>query len=329
MDIKRLERVLEEVLKIGEAVMLVGHAGVGKTSAVKRLARRTNRELKILILSQMEPGDLIGLPDKRGDETKFLKPDWFPKTNKAIVFLDEINRAHPLVRNAVMQLVLDKRVHNHVLPVDTWIVAAMNPADGYDVFDVDDPAFVDRFVWIWVENSEEDFVEYLKAKNLYIKGVEEIFKGKLQIDGERPSFSFIKNTPRAWERAMKIVKAFSPSEFKEVGFEVLSGILERESAKALFDFAAGRKSNVFDLPVEEILSMEPKERMKILPSLYGLLNKNPDKFFELVEKLPAEESSALIRYAIENSRRSFVSELSKRKPLLRRILKEQLKRRAI
>ena len=88
MRIKEAARVLPEIMKQGEVPILVGHAGVGKTQIVKEIASKTGRKLITLVLSQMEPGDLIGMPDRKGDRTVWLKPEWFPEDGNSILFLD-------------------------------------------------------------------------------------------------------------------------------------------------------------------------------------------------------------------------------------------------
>ena len=327
MVISVVIRAARRVLEAGEAVMLVGHAGVGKTSIIKQIAKETGRDLKILILSQMEPGDLIGLPDKRGKQTKFLQPDWWPKSGKSIIFLDEINRAHPLVRNAVMQLVLDRRIHNHILPEGTWIAAAMNPSDGYEVFEIEDPAFIDRFVWINVENSTENFISYLKEKGLYAPGIEDVIEGNLQIE-TRFKLPKIVPTPRAWERAIRISRALSKEDLEEFGLELLCGILGEEG-KDLWEFLINVQSEEANMTVEEILALPPKKRTRLLPKLAGLVNTDPEKFFLLLEKLPPEEAASLLRRASNFSKDKLIEGFRHRKEVLKRILRDQIRRRVV
>jgi len=116
MRISELKKVLAKLETIQEPVLLVGHAGVGKTEIVRQLAQETGRKLYTVILSQLEPGDLLGLPVTRDGVTEFLRPNWLPKEDeRAILFLDEINRAPIYVRQSIFQLVLDRQVGPHKL----------------------------------------------------------------------------------------------------------------------------------------------------------------------------------------------------------------------
>ncbi|HOY27020.1 MAG TPA: MoxR family ATPase, partial [Mesotoga sp.] len=143
-DVKYLSR---KIMEAGEIPLLWGHFGVGKTDLAREIAEETGRKLVILVISQMEPGDLIGMPSRDGERTLFLRPDWWPTDGNVILMIDEVNRAHRSIRNAIMQLLIDKRIHNHFLPEDSWIIAAANPPDEeYDQVElITDPAFMSRF----------------------------------------------------------------------------------------------------------------------------------------------------------------------------------------
>ncbi len=64
----------KKIMEAGEIPLIWGgHFGVGKTDIAREIASETGRELIILIISQMEPGDLIGLPARGSDRTVFFK----------------------------------------------------------------------------------------------------------------------------------------------------------------------------------------------------------------------------------------------------------------
>ncbi|HQC16016.1 MoxR family ATPase, partial [Mesotoga prima] len=117
-DAKHLSKI---IMESGEIPLLWGHFGVGKTDLAREIASETGRELIILVISQMEPGDLIGMPSRDGERTLFLRPDWWPTEGNVILMIDEVNRAHRSIRNAIMQLLIDRRIHNHFLPEGSWI----------------------------------------------------------------------------------------------------------------------------------------------------------------------------------------------------------------
>ncbi|HPC25795.1 MAG TPA: MoxR family ATPase, partial [Fervidobacterium sp.] len=62
MTVNEAKYLSEKIMSCGEIPLLIGHFGVGKTDIARDIAKETGRKLTILVLSQMEPGDLIGLP---------------------------------------------------------------------------------------------------------------------------------------------------------------------------------------------------------------------------------------------------------------------------
>jgi len=255
MRIKTLEELILHMWNMGTdpetrfylPILVWGGAGIGKSMTVKHVAKALNdasEEMtgqepnarnrvwtQVLMLGQLELGDLIGLPREQtvypdpiavarqkdsgemfsradlmlemrrrypeefkgmsGEELWFVieeyldqyaselisneviyaTPSWFPteyRRPKGILFLDEINRGAKDVRNAIFELLLDRKIHNRKLPPDWIIVAAANPpetSEGKDTetFDVEetlDPAYLDRFVHIVLDPSREEWLEY-------------------------------------------------------------------------------------------------------------------------------------------------------------------------
>lgn len=124
--------------------LLIGARGVGKTSLVIEIANKLGLTLAYFSAPTLDPwADLIGVPLPKGDNLTFLRPE---RVNQAeFLFLDELNRAHPRVQNAVLELTLFKSLNGQRLENLKMVWAAINPADeGYQVFDLD-AALQDRF----------------------------------------------------------------------------------------------------------------------------------------------------------------------------------------
>lgn len=112
-------------------IMLWGPPGVGKSSIIHQVAKELNIELIDVRLAQIDPPDLRGIPvpDHEKQKTNNYYPDWLPEDGKGILFLDEIEKASTSVKNAALQLVLDRKIGSYSLP-ETWnIVAAGNRED--------------------------------------------------------------------------------------------------------------------------------------------------------------------------------------------------------
>lgn len=108
--------------------MLWGPPGVGKSSIVRQTAQELGVELIDLRLPQLEPPDLRGIPapNRETKKAEWFYPEFLPESGKGILFLDEIEKAPVAVKNAALQLVLDRKIGAYSLP-DGWsIICAGN-----------------------------------------------------------------------------------------------------------------------------------------------------------------------------------------------------------
>jgi len=297
MHISEVKEVLPLLMELKEVPILVGHAGIGKTEVVKQIGQETGREVKILVLSQMEPGDLLGMPARDGDRTVWLKPDWFPKVDNEILFLDEINRASDITRAAVMQLLLDRRLNDHILPDGVWLVAAMNPdTDRYELNQIIDQAFIDRFIWIKATNNMRDFKAFASkskyANDSYIQALSKFYDidySVFQMDNEF-ELPEITPTPRAHMRAMKVLNAIQETKM-QYAEELLSGIIGKKYAKQMLVIINELKTN--PLSVEHLLNVDTKkikeasagERVNAINQLIAYLKANKDINAEQLENI--------------------------------------------
>ncbi len=239
MRVSEARYLSKKIMQAGEIPLLIGHFGVGKTDIAKDIATETGRKLVILVLSQMEPGDLIGLPARDDNKTKFLAPDWWPEDGNSIILLDEINRAHRSIRNAIMQLLVDKRIHNHVLPEGTWIMASMNPPDeNYDQVElITDPAFLSRFFILEIHPEPDEWINWARQNNIAseVIGFISRYPEFLSVHGGVSLKASIKPSPRSWHKLSKVLSIMTDYEKKEYSYILASGIVGPEAAKVFID----------------------------------------------------------------------------------------------
>lgn len=167
MNIKQLKRFIPYANKINATLMVHGLHGIGKSQSIKQYAEENGLEFIDRRLSQIESGDLLGLPDVSGEVTQYKLPNWLPRDpkSKGILFLDEINRARRDVLQGVFQLVLDRQLGDYTLPAGWQVISAVNPnTDDFDVTDVFDKALTDRFLHIKLTPTTEEFLMYAKTK---------------------------------------------------------------------------------------------------------------------------------------------------------------------
>lgn len=110
--------------------------------------------------------------DLPNDVLQILRQDkvHYTKSRRSVLNLDEFNRAPADILNASLQLILDHRMHGHILPLvkgqETLIIAAINPVGGdYTVQDFD-PALLDRFVDCEVEPDFKAWLPWAKENNV-------------------------------------------------------------------------------------------------------------------------------------------------------------------
>ena len=265
----------KKIMQAHEVPLIWGHFGVGKTDIAREIAQETNRELIILIISQMEPGDLIGLPSKSSEKTVFLKPDWWPEKDNVIIMIDEVNRAHRSIRNAIMQLLIDRRIHNHILPNGAWIMGAANPPDEeYDQVDlITDPAFMSRFFHLELSPDVNDWLDWSKEMGI-VDGITSFIKEYpeyLSSDNMVSMRLNLRPSPRSWYKLANVLSYMTEEDIKSYGYVIAASIVGSEAARTFVSFL----ENKVELP-------NPKELL--------LQGKNLDK----VKKLTNEEKISLI-----------------------------------
>jgi len=235
MKVNDVKYISKKIMESGEIPLIWGHFGVGKTDIAREIAEESNRELIILVISQMEPGDLIGLPSRKDERTSFLKPDWWPEKGNTLIVIDEINRAHRSIRNAIMQLLIDKRIHNHILPEDCWVMAAANPPDEeYDQVDlITDPAFMSRFFHLEMNSEVNEWINWSR-KNKVPEIINEFLLDYPEFLAPDKTISMrleLRPSPRSWYKLGNVLKNLSEEEIDKFGYLLAAGILGPEGAR--------------------------------------------------------------------------------------------------
>lgn len=161
-------KVLMNCINNNLNVLMIGPHGAGKTTVAKKAIRDAQLTLKYFSSSTIDPwADLVGIPmpmksstDSNKDELKFIRPKDVDEAE--VIFFDELNRAHPKVLNAVMEIIQFKSINGEKLPKLKMVWAAINPPGGpYQVNDLD-PALADRF-HIHVAFASEPSEQYLSS----------------------------------------------------------------------------------------------------------------------------------------------------------------------
>jgi hypothetical protein len=168
-----LLEILPPILEAKFPVLLRGPHGIGKSQVVYQIANKLGLPVIERRASQMTEGDLIGLPDARPEKignkkaTTFNPPDWYLVAceKPVALFLDELDRATPEVRQGFFQLADSRMLNGHRLHEGTLIFGAINGgascAANYQVGEMD-PAELDRWTVFDVEPTIEDWLSWGK-----------------------------------------------------------------------------------------------------------------------------------------------------------------------
>lgn len=248
MDIQSAKMVIKAAAMADDTVIMEGPHGIGKSAIVKQFAKENGYHIEELFLSHQEVGDLIGIPhtiEIDGNTiTTWSKPIWLQRMEKkaeagipTVLFLDELNRAPIDVRQSALQLVLERQIHEHILPIvedqRTMIVAAVNPADDYQVDELD-PALLDRFLHITVEADTKAWLKWARSANVNSIVCDYIAEYPDRIHWT-PADGGIGATPRSWAKLGDFMDNVD-SIPEEILFQVMKGKVGTEIASQFYSF---------------------------------------------------------------------------------------------
>jgi MoxR-like ATPase len=205
MNLNEAAAMLDRAIGLKLPLMLWGPPGVGKSAIVAAVAAARKLPLEDLRLAQLDAADLRGIPvpDREKRRVDWFAPSFLPRDGRGLLFLDEIDKAPSLVKNAALQLVLDRKLGDYRLP-DGWALACAGNREEDNAFSsplgaalanrllhVEIDADLDTWTaWAGGNGVNEDIVAFLKFRPelLYKQTGENAF----------PS-------PRSWEAASRLL----------------------------------------------------------------------------------------------------------------------------
>ena len=315
MTITDAQRVLKAAYEADDTVLMEGLHGIGKSEVVSAFADAEGFHMETLFLSHQEVGDLIGMPrtiEREGEMlTAWTKPIWLQRMDKAaeegkptVLFLDELNRAPIDVRQTALQLVLERQIHEHMLPESngrkSLIVAAINPADEYQVDELD-PALLDRFLTLEVEVDTKSWLDWsLKAgvnqivRDFIVDNPKKLHWTPAEQDGKMS----IGATPRSWTKLAKFIDNVDHIP-GDILFPIIKGKVGAEIGSQFLSFL---KNYVDIIKMEDIETLVEK-----------MLNKttNVEKLGEAVKKLTSKMEAIQKRDMIDQMNEKYLGDSDK------------------
>lgn len=301
MNIRNVLKTLPLLTKHDIVPCYWGGQGKGKTQTMKQFASANSLGFVHLHLATQEVGDLVGLLVKRDDGTVYhAVPEWFPTEAaikagrypaQGIVFLDEINRAHPDVIQCCFSLITEKTIHTHKLPPGWKIVAACNyQSNEFNVTDTSDAAWLSRFCHIDFQPDVAEFVDY--ADSLGADTVAAFIQDNpacLETSKDGLDYKFITPDRRAY---ISMISKLETEDLGENTFEIYKGCIGQGAAAALMSH---KKKKEKSIRIMDVLKRYPsvKEEVKTISkskkggeARFDLLNSAIEELFIKLEKKP-------------------------------------------
>jgi len=287
MSFSETIKFLNVAFKIDLVPLLMGHTGIGKTECIEQYAQTHNMDAIILHVAQLEPSDFIGLYEKTGDgRTRNCPPNWLPykepqkkeknsqnleklakvihdtgfiNPNGGVIFLDEVNRGHEDIRQALYQLINKKKIHTYALPNTYHIVAAANPFDSYEVYDFD-AALRNRFAWVFFKPTFDETKKYLEDKYGKNPIMSWLSTDKSLVEyGDDVKIDGMCMSPRIVEKAIQLYKEVE-NEGAIFIRKCLETIIQAEKVQSFISYL----EEIKHINYKDVLAGKKKEKIKEL-----------------------------------------------------------------
>ncbi|MEM8837823.1 MAG: AAA family ATPase [Pseudomonadota bacterium] len=288
---------MQNAQKLAFSWMMHGRPGVGKTQVAEALAIHIGGPLYDVRLTQIDSSDLRGLPyyDHENRTTMWYRPEDLPQDDgPAVLFLDEITAADPILQPIVYGLLQERRVGLHKIPPSTMIVAAGNSVeDGAIAFEMG-TAISDRLIHMVVETDPADWIKGFAIPNRLHASVIAFIKSRPDmletLTASMEADHMIAATPRSWERVSHIMTHVDDRNDRLI---MIAGTVGTAIAGQFLQVADDIEATV---DIEALVAAERRARPDLYPATLHGLNA---LMFGLVSYLNKDNSSAIIETMLD------------------------------
>lgn len=289
--------------------MIWGAPGLGKSQIVYQYADSIGAKLFELRANLFDPVDVRGglkvVEQADGSyRTKYGVPEDYPDANyigPVVLFIDELPNAPKATQNALLQLILDKKLGTYHLPPQTVIVAAGNrAADRASVSEMPTPV-KNRFAHYEVTANIDDWVQWaLKS------GVNSTLIGYLRY---RPQYLHAMDTkenafptPRSWDMLnRKLSHMSADKEAQVVGAAAVIGDAQAADFIAYRDVESQMPDidDIIKRPTQAAIPTETSVIWAVCGALASRADANTfDAIIKYAQRMPAEYQVVVLKDSI-------------------------------
>ena len=298
------------------AVMLWGAPGVGKSQAMRQIAKeielKTGKRVVVtdIRLILFNPIDLRGIPVANEERTLavWLKPQIFQMNESEdvvnVLFMDELSAASPSVQAAAYQIALDRMIGEHKLPDNCIVVAAGNRTTDKSIAYKMPKALANRLLHFEVESSFTSWRKWAIEKGIHEKVIGFLsFRQDYLFGFDTANDDLAFATPRSWEMVSNILTHICSDV--ETAYPFIAGIIGTGMAT---EFQSWGKIWGKLPSVEKIFEGEDCTVPKNTDALYALISsmssyarehKDDERkiinSIKFANKLPADFSAVLLK----------------------------------
>ena len=232
---------LTQTIPLGLPVLVVGSPGVGKSDIVAQAAQAAGATLIVSHPAVSDPTDAKGLPWIAPDQTsaRFLPfgdlAQACAATTPTVWFLDDLGQAPAAVQASFMQLLLARRVDDHVLPACVSFIAASNRrTDRANVSGMLEPVKSRFAAIVDLEPNLEDWCAWAMTHGIAAEIVAFLrFRPEL-LNKFSPTADLTNSPiPRTWAHASHLLQMALPVAVKR---QAITGAIGAGAAVELFGF---------------------------------------------------------------------------------------------
>lgn len=227
VSLKQATEFAFQTLKANLVPFITSSPGLGKSAAVRQLAKRFNLKLIDVRLAQEDPTAINGFPAIESGRSTYAPPVRFPLEGDELpegysgwlLFFDELNSAPRSVVAAAYKIVLDRMIGEHNLHERVRIIAAGNLATDNAIVNDMGTAMRSRVVHIPVESNPTNWLDYAAKSGFDTRVVSYLSYQPNKVNNFKRFDGSSDETfacERTWEFVSKILKANYPDQTKPI-----------------------------------------------------------------------------------------------------------------